>query len=106
MMVVPCHSSHLGSPEEQLETHSPPDAVGLRTWPPTAPRNLLSGVLPNDGCRDRQEWPWWKPRSGGLRPVGAAVLVAVVLTEEGADAVAAEIGDAVVAGPGEDHRVG
>ena len=37
---------------------------------------------------------------------GAAVLVAVVLTEEGADAVATEIGDAVVAGAGEDHRIG
>ena len=42
----------------------------------------------------------------GLRPVGAAEAVATVLAEEGADALGAEVGDAVVAVPRQDDGVG
>jgi hypothetical protein len=67
-------------------------------------RGGWQGAAEHDRAWDRGEV---QPRIRGLPPVRAAViLVAVVLTEEGADAVAAEISDAVVADPGEDRRVG
>lgn len=45
-------------------------------------------------------------RTSGLSPVRAAVAVTGMLTKEGANAIRAKVGYAVLAGLGEDNRVG
>ena len=100
--IITPHKQTLISPAHSLEW------TALSTWSIKAGVERLGHgrrhrAADHGRTADRSEiLPW----VGGLSPMRSAVVFAIMLAEKGADALGAEVCDAVLAGPRKDDRVG